>query len=144
MSLNARRFVIDRRFLNCCLLLMVLLAGFAGLSSVTRKVGAIFGAPGFSENRTPALRGTDTDLVNHARLRESYGRLPISFEANQGQTDGSVKFLSRGSGYSLFLTPTEAVLRLEIAGHRSGNERNKALAAHSGKAGNLKDRNAPK
>ncbi len=47
-----------------------------------------------------------------AQLQESYGKLPMSFEANQGQTDKRVKFLSRGSGYSLFLTSTEAVLSL--------------------------------
>jgi hypothetical protein len=37
-------------------------------------------------------------------LAPSYGKLPLSFEANQGQTDPQVKFLSRGKGYSLFLT----------------------------------------
>ena len=31
---------------------------------------------------------------------------------NQGQTDPSVQFLARGAGYSLFLTPGEAVLSL--------------------------------
>ena len=36
--------------------------------------------------------------------------VPMSFEANLGQTDERVKFLARGQGYSLFLTPTEAVL----------------------------------
>jgi hypothetical protein len=36
----------------------------------------------------------------------------MSFEANQGQTDNSVKFFSRGRGYDLFLTSTEAVLVL--------------------------------
>lgn len=46
------------------------------------------------------------------RARNSYGNLPLSFEANQGQSDRRVKFLSRGHGYTLFLTPTEAVLRL--------------------------------
>ena len=45
-------------------------------------------------------------------LNESYGKLPLSFEPNQGQTDKRVKFLSHGHGYSLFLTPTEAVLAL--------------------------------
>jgi hypothetical protein len=43
---------------------------------------------------------------------ESYGKLPLSFEINQGQTDSQVKFISRGSGYSLFLTGNEAVLAL--------------------------------
>src|SRR6266568_2552631 len=47
-----------------------------------------------------------------ARLAESYGKIPLSFEANQGQTDPRVKFLSRGSGYTLFLTSDEAVLAL--------------------------------
>ncbi|HET6466520.1 MAG TPA: SBBP repeat-containing protein, partial [Nitrospiria bacterium] len=50
-----------------------------------------------------------------ARLREAYGKLPLSFEANQGQTDPKVKFLSRGSGYTLFLTDTEAILNLQNA-----------------------------
>lgn len=45
-------------------------------------------------------------------ILDQYGRLPLSFEANQGQTDGRVKFLSRTSGYSLFLTEDEAVLTL--------------------------------
>ncbi len=47
------------------------------------------------------------------QVAKSYGRLPLSFEANRGQTDGQVKFLSRGRGYTLFLTPTEAVLALK-------------------------------
>lgn len=48
--------------------------------------------------------------VNQAQPVETYGKLPLSFVANQGQTDSRVKFLSRGSGYSLFLTQDEAVL----------------------------------
>jgi Beta-propeller repeat len=38
--------------------------------------------------------------------------VPLSFEANQGQTDPEVRFLSRASGYSLFLTSSEAVMVL--------------------------------
>ena len=38
--------------------------------------------------------------------------VPLSFESNEGQTDGRVKFLSRGDGYSLFLTSKEAVFTL--------------------------------
>ena len=36
--------------------------------------------------------------------------LPLFFEANQGQSDPRVRFLTRSSGYSLLLTPTETVL----------------------------------
>src|SRR5579859_458116 len=49
--------------------------------------------------------------LNHPAGR--YGQLPLSFEANRGQSDGPVKFLSRGSGYALFLTGDEAVLTLK-------------------------------
>jgi RHS repeat-associated protein len=41
-----------------------------------------------------------------------YAKLPVYFEQNVGQTDAKVRFLSRGRGYGLFLTPTEAVLAL--------------------------------
>ncbi|TMH84546.1 MAG: hypothetical protein E6H44_14885 [Betaproteobacteria bacterium] len=47
-----------------------------------------------------------------ARVSQSYGKLPLHFEANQGQTHQDVRFLARGSGYSLYLTPTEAALTL--------------------------------
>ena len=52
-----------------------------------------------------------------ARRPAVYGKLPLIFEANRGQTDSRVKFLSRGNGYTLFLTATETVLAL--AGRRS-------------------------
>jgi hypothetical protein len=47
-----------------------------------------------------------------ARLSESYGKLPLRFEENRGQTDRRVKFVARGRGYGLFLTADEAVLSL--------------------------------
>ncbi len=47
-----------------------------------------------------------------ARLVEAYGQTPLAFEANTGQVDSQVAFLSRSAGYSLFLTPQEAVLSL--------------------------------
>src|SRR3989442_2769154 len=42
--------------------------------------------------------------------------MPIQFEPNTGQADDSVRFLSRGPGYTLFLAPTQAVLSLRAAG----------------------------
>lgn len=45
-------------------------------------------------------------------ISAEYGKLPLKFEANQGQSDPEVKFSSRGSGYSLFLTDSAAVLAL--------------------------------
>ena len=47
------------------------------------------------------------------KMKEAYGRLPMSFEVNQGQADEAVKFISRGHGYQVFLTDAEAVLVLQ-------------------------------
>jgi hypothetical protein len=48
-----------------------------------------------------------------AGVSDSYGKLPLHFEANLGQTHGDVHFLSRGSGYVLYLTSNEAVFVLK-------------------------------
>jgi hypothetical protein len=56
----------------------------------------------------------------------TYGKLPLSFEPNQGQTDARVKFLSRASGYTLFVTADEAV----FAGRDGSVERMKLLGAN--------------
>ena len=57
--------------------------------------------------------------ASQQQLVESYGKLPLSFEANHGQVPASageqVRFLSRGDGYSLFLTGREAMLSLRKA-----------------------------
>ncbi len=47
-----------------------------------------------------------------ARMQSAYGHLPLSFEANQGQWDSAVRFVTRGAGHQLFLTPNDAVLAL--------------------------------
>jgi hypothetical protein len=40
---------------------------------------------------------------------KAYGKVPLSFEPNQGQVDARVKFVARVSGYTLYLTADEAV-----------------------------------
>ena len=68
--------------------------------------------PPLSHSPTPSVRTESDDQARQTHLAETYGKLPLSFEENQGQVDQKVNFLSRGSGYTLFLTPTEAVLAL--------------------------------
>jgi hypothetical protein len=60
--------------------------------------------------------GPAPTLKRRAAALSEYGKLPLSFEANRGQTDGQVKFLSRGNGFSLFLTNDEAVIALKKTG----------------------------
>jgi hypothetical protein len=58
------------------------------------------------------LDSDSLDFNTKTQLQNHYSQLPISFEANQGQTDQQVDFLSRGNGYSFFLTPNQAVFTL--------------------------------
>ena len=67
-------------------------------------------------------------------LRIDFSKLPMSFERNDGQTDAQTKFISRGDGYTLFLTPTEAVLALRKPAGESG----KATRPSSGALGKAK------
>ena len=60
-----------------------------------------------------AVGGT---LAPAGQLRDAYGKVPLHFQPNVGQTDPQVKFLARDRGYALFLTPAEAVLVLQRSG----------------------------
>jgi hypothetical protein len=71
-----------------------------------------------------AVKASATD---GAKSTEDYGKLPLAFEANHGQADPSVKFLSRGNGYSLFLTDSEAVLALGRADCKVSTDANGSL-----------------
>ncbi|MBS1792651.1 MAG: alpha/beta fold hydrolase [Acidobacteria bacterium] len=44
--------------------------------------------------------------------RADFGKLPMSFEINRGQTDESVKYLAHGPNYNLYLTAEQAVMTL--------------------------------
>ena len=63
--------------------------------------------------RVPAEGGNPASAQVRPRLVAGYGKLPLSFELNQGQAEAGVKFLSRGRGYGLFLTSREATLELQ-------------------------------
>jgi transcriptional regulator CtsR len=65
--------------------------------------------------------------ASHA-ARAAVLALPLSFEENRGQAGGDARFLARGPGYALALSPTEAVLSLS---RRQGAERSRSAAAGS-------------
>ena len=49
---------------------------------------------------------------SHGKLPDAFGKLPLTFEVNEGQVDPAVRFVSRAHRSTLFLTPEEAVLSL--------------------------------
>ena len=68
-------------------------------------------------------------IPQRTRPATNFGQLPLTFEANRGQTDPAVKFLSRGNGYTTFLTTGGMVLSLRPSQQASdANEPNKTQA----------------
>ncbi|HEV2175754.1 MAG TPA: hypothetical protein VGW33_00895 [Terriglobia bacterium] len=93
------------------------------VSLITLLALAIPGRPGHSDRPMLAADApvnlSKPGPARQGRVLQSYGKLPLAFEANQGQADARVKFLSRGAGYTLFLTGDEAVLALRGASRKS-------------------------
>lgn len=72
-------------------------------------------------------------LCTHAFAATSFGRIPLSFEANRGQAGSQTRFVARGNGHVLYLTPAEAImvvhdakgqaaLRMSLVGGRADAE----------------------
>jgi hypothetical protein len=60
----------------------------------------------------PSFSSATTSNAEHRRVLDSYGKLPLSFIENQGQTAQEVRYTSHGGQYDLFLTSSEAVIAL--------------------------------
>lgn len=57
--------------------------------------------------------GKHAPRATRTSFAKAYGQLPLSFEPNQGQADSSVRYMSHGAGYTLFLTGDEAVFTVD-------------------------------
>src|ERR1700760_3927876 len=91
------RSVSCRRPVACLLLLLTVTALGVTLFQVVRP--ALAG----SEKRAQESAGVPP-TSSTAAAADAYGKLPLQFEANRGQTDERVRFIARGAGYNIFLT----------------------------------------
>jgi hypothetical protein len=91
---------------------IVLCCGCVGLSFLAVVWFGLLQRIQAAENSLPHRQVSAAPTKIQPKLVASYGKLPLSFEANQGQTDSRVRFLARGRGYTIFLTDSEAVLTL--------------------------------
>lgn len=64
---------------------------------------------GIHHSRTAKHQREPLTAATQQRILASLIKMPLRFEANQGQTDPSVKFITKGAGYNLFLTTNELV-----------------------------------
>ena len=84
-----------------------------GASFIIGLTVLVMAAPRAMQLSVSSGKASQKEESKGAQLRVSHAELPLSFEPNLGQSERQVKFLSRGSGYKLFLTADEAVLLLE-------------------------------
>jgi len=63
----------------------------------------------------PSGANGPVSAIASPEVMQAYGQLPLSFEANQGQSAADVKYLSRGDGYFLSLRGQEADLTFRQA-----------------------------
>src|SRR5438270_304526 len=57
------------------------------------------------EKKSPSVPTAQASPV--AKLKSSLLEMPLAFEVNRGQTDATVKFLTRSQNFQVFLTPKE-------------------------------------
>jgi uncharacterized repeat protein (TIGR01451 family) len=70
-----------------------------------------------SSARVTGVRRPEAARANRSEAAiRNLAQLPLSFEPNRGQANGVVKFLSHGSGYTLFFTRDEAVFTTSSQG----------------------------
>ena len=61
----------------------------------------------------------------------AYGKLPLAFTANAGQTDRRVRYSAQGGGLSVFLTRKEAMLALQRPGKRGASRSRSASSVRT-------------
>ena len=89
-----------------------------------RGFGSGGGNRGLTAKASPASKPATAQQTQ--RWAAAYGRLPMSFEENQGQTAREVRYVTHGGGYELFLTQREAVLALRAKTHLDFSPRHRA------------------
>ena len=98
----------------------------AGLSAGTPAVGIAALAPATDVSgggNTGFGSGTTAPALPQAQA--AFGRIPLAFEANVGQTSSAVSFLSHGPGFSLFLSGASATFALPVtSGQDAGTATN--------------------
>lgn len=79
---------------------------------------------GTNESRTneSASSMRQPSTAERGRIQNVYGALPLAFEKNDGQADPAVQYAARANGYTLFLTPTDAVFSIHGPSSRRTSE----------------------
>jgi uncharacterized repeat protein (TIGR01451 family) len=101
---------------SCAVLMLCLFVHFSSALPEYRLAAQTKQTQGNASRPAPAPSPQDRQIAASAI------HVPLFFEANEGQTDPSVRYLTRSDGYTMFLTPTETVLVEGNAGEKTGEK----------------------
>ncbi|MDX6290259.1 MAG: hypothetical protein QOH42_2058 [Blastocatellia bacterium] len=107
-------FVTNRRVIS----FVICLVTGIGLAASCLLVSSLAKRPPVVQATTAA----DSESAQRSRIATGYGTLPLGFETNLGQAPKGVRFISRGHGYSLYLTQANAVLALRSSASSQSTE----------------------
>src|SRR6202521_83269 len=134
-----------RRFWGNFVKFVVVTGGVCGLLLLTPFRGAVkrMHHPGEGLSAVPASTSSKLPRSNaDPMVVEAYGKLPLRFEENQGQTNSEVRYVSHGSGYELFLTPQDAVLALRSLAPQAKSARNRIVALRESRTARFAERSS--
>ncbi len=92
-------------------IVVVFVVAAAGLSLLNLRPGLRKPVEPGGSNQAPATNSVP-GVEDQAAIADSFGRIPLHFERNQGQADSSVGFVSRSGNRALFIGNTESRLVL--------------------------------
>jgi hypothetical protein len=90
----------------------------SGLTSYAPPAASSAQAPAAAAQSAGVASSGLSGAAKNAALNK-FGQSSVSFEANQGQVDSQVKFLARGSGYTLYLANSAVVMHTYSTGSTS-------------------------
>jgi hypothetical protein len=103
------------------LLALVALAAMIPASQVPSAEHSSVGSKVYQSGAAPPVSEPVTPRMSEKEALDAYGKLPLSFISNEGQTDKAVRYYAQGAGYGFFFTPRGAMLSFAEGKGRGGH-----------------------
>src|SRR5215207_4799822 len=116
---TGRAFPKTKRALVAAVALLLALATFAALIPASQAPNA--GHSYYSAASTDSQSGAAPQHMSEREALDAYGKLPLSFVPNEGQTDKAVRYYAQGAGYGFFFTEGGAMLSFAEGKGRGGH-----------------------
>src|SRR5215207_7689756 len=106
--------------------LLALLAAFAALIAASQVPSAEYSSVGSKDSQSgtavaPVSEPAAGPQMSEEEAIDAYGKLPLSFIPNEGQTDKAVRYYAQGAGYGFFFTKEGAMLSFSDGKGRGGH-----------------------